>query len=374
MQKIVNCPICNQKLELQKTESQVYYFCKSCNLGGKGKTEEEAKKKLVETSQKINTALTIPQNPKQVPTWAEQNIRALIESSAQFIDKPETRRMIQKNVNYIATADFKKAWDTDEGRISIVEAFTEALYYGCMLGEMGDIVPFGNVVEFIPGMATFEFALTTGKAAPLSDVRVECIYENDQYEASRDNGNFSFKFTKLGLPRGEIIGIVVQAFDIENKKNIGEMYDEKRLMDKAAQHSISYKYYLRDIQALRKAQSEGKDFIEKKPGWKLYENDITNPYANADKPEMLKKVAGKSYFRPWMKIRNAKAVVEENRQSGNIKDIDDIYEKTINESVEAMKDNIKDAEVIQEPEEKKESGQTQNVQEDFESKDLFGEG
>lgn len=357
--QITDCPLCNTELELQQTDKgNFYYHCKKCNIGGKGQTEEEAKKDILNASIKINKTLAIPQNINQVQIWASQNINALMESSAQFIDKPETKRMIQKNVNYIANADFKKAWDTDEGRMSIVEAFTEALYYGCILGEMGDIVPFGQVVEFIPGMPTFEFALTSGKSAPLRNITIDCVYENDQYEASREDGNFHFKFINIGLPRGEIIGIVVQAYDVERQASIGEIYDEQRLMKKAEQHSIAYKYYLKDLQALRVAQTEQKDYIEKW-GKKYYEKDITNPYANADKPEMLKKVAGKSYFRPYMKIRNARAVVKEYQQQGNIKDAEDIYEKTIDESIAV----IKDAEFNIDESEKNSN----------EEKDLFGE-
>lgn len=378
MSKITNqtaCPICNSKLDLQESKNKIlFYHCKKCNVGGKGKTAEEAKKDLIQASQKISTALSIPNNPKQIATWAEQNISVLIDSSAQFIDKLETRRMIQKNVNYMMKTDFKKAWNTDEGRMSIVEAFTEALYYGCILGEMGDIVPFGQVVEFIPGMATFEFALTTGKAAPLKDISMIVIFENDIINKLEwdENGDFVYNI-KIGIPRGEEIrGVLVSAYDIERKKKIGDFYDEKRLMKKAEQHSKSYKYYLRDINALREAQSEGNDFILDKWNNKKYESDITNPYANADKPEMLKKVAGKSYFRPYMKIRNARAVVEENRQSANTKDVDDIYEKTLDDSLNAMKSNIVDAEIIPD------SSESQEVKEEKqesagEEKDLFND-
>jgi hypothetical protein len=345
--QIVNCPLCSAKLELQKNEKwNFYYLCKNCNLGGKGKDAETARDNLIKKSKQSYNMIkiTLP-DKKNIQEWANNNMNALIASSAQFIDKPETRRMIQKNIRYIANADLKKVWNTPDGVLSIVEAFTDALYYGATLPEMGSIVPFGSVAEFIPAISAFEFALTSGKNAPLKNLSIDCIYENDQYEATREDGNFHFKFKSIGLPRGEVLGIVVQAFDIERKAIIGDIYDAERLMKKAEQHSRSYQYYLKDLKSLREAQSEENDFFEKvikgdkgEFKIKITEDDIKNPYVGADRPEMLRKVAGKSFFRPFMKIRNARAASNEWREQGNIKDAEEVYTKTLDESLEAIKD------------------------------------
>lgn len=352
-----NCPKCNKPIESKFNDKEKlhYFFCDNCKLGGKSKTEKEAEKIfLSQHSQHSNLPIikTLPDKDTFI-IWTESNLPALqSEYSAKFIDKPETIRMIRKNARYIQNADFKKVWETPEGKESIVAAFEESLYMAATLPEMGSIVPFGKTVEFIPAVSAFEFALTSGKSAPFCEIQIHCIYDKDIYEISSTNGNFNFELKKVGFPRGEIIGVVVQA-KTTNGKIIGEAYDEARLMKKAEQHSVSYKYYLQDMHALKKAQSEGKDHIIK---WekKIYEHDITNPYANADKPEMLKKLAGKSFLWPYMKIRNAGAMVSEWKESDTTQGDNNISEKQaekiIVESINAVKQDIKDADFVIEDE------------------------
>jgi hypothetical protein len=134
---------------------------------------------------------------------------------------------------------------------------------------------------------------------------------------------------------------------------VGNVYDVERLMKKAEQHSAGYKYYLQDMHALNKAKSEGKNFIVK---WdkKIYEHEITNPYANADKPEMLKKLAGKSFLYPLFKEKMINAVIDEteNTDTAGRKDPVKIIDKSLeafNEiSAQARVDKIVDAEIIKE--------------------------
>ncbi len=309
----IQCPKCKKDIEIKKSTKGIYYFfCDNCKIGGKGDTETEAKNNFIAMFDKQNNSLAIftaPKSPSEVPKWVEANIAVILQQSCQFIDKPATQMLINKNAKYIMTANFKDTWKTAEGQMSIVYAFLEAMYMGASLPDMGSIVPFGNIVEFIPAITAFEFALTSGKNPPFKNISIDCIYENDKYEIQRTNGNFNFKLN-MAIPRGEVIGVVVQAFDIIRQATIGEVYDANRLLDKAKEHSRSYRYYLADIQALREAQAEGKEFIIKFEK-KYYEKDIKNPYEGADRPEMLKKVAGKSFFRPYMKVRNARAMAEE---------------------------------------------------------------
>jgi hypothetical protein len=142
-------------------------------------------------------------------------------------------------------------------------------------------------------------------------------------------------------------------------------------MGKAEQHSKGYQYYLKDMSDLRKAQTEGKDYITK---WdkKIYEKDIVSPYVGADAGEMLSKLAGKSFFRPYMKTRNARAMKqewtteseqpEEQKTSGELlKPTIDIQDTPYNKEIV---DNIKDADVINVPE--------QPEKKTTEKKDLFG--
>jgi hypothetical protein len=243
---------------------------------------------------------------------------------------------------------------------------------------MGSIVPFKDIVEFIPAVSAFQFALTSGKSAPFSEIHIDPLYKNDIYDMSRNDGSFHFEIKKMGFPRGDIIGIVVQAKDIESGKMIGEAYDEKRLMEKAKQHSVSYRYYLQDMELLKKAQAEGKDFIQKTPTWKVYEKDISNPYANADKPEMLKKLAGKSFLYPFMKVRNAKAIAGEWKED----DKPDTPITILNNSLDKVKQDIKDADFrIEdepaeqlEPEKKTQSAKADSgkAKKEPENNDLFG--
>ena len=241
------------------------------------------------------------------------------------------------------SAELKDAWNNPEGIQSVIDAFMEAMYMGASLPEMGAIVPFGKIntiVEFIPAVSAFEFALTSGENPPFKNISIDCIYERDNYEIEREDGQFKNKL-KPALPRGEVVGVVVQAFDIERNCMIGELYDADRLLEKAKRHSVSYKYYLNDLQLLREAQAEKKNYIMKGDK-KIYENDIKNPYDGADRPEMLKKVAGKSFFRPYMKIRNARAVAKEWGNDFEQKSYDKTIIDTLDVSINNMK--IEDAE------------------------------
>lgn len=337
---------CNKQIESKFSDKEKlhFFFCPDCKLGGKGKTEKEAAEKFqvaIAEAHGIENLPALPSKNDFLP-WVNKNESALVASAASFVDKPETARMIEKNAKYLLKADLKKAWDTPEGRQSIVDAFSEALYIGATLPEMGSVVPFKDVVEFIPAVSAFQFALTSGKQAPFSEIHIDVLYENDQYEIGRRDGNFHFEIKSIGFPRGEVLGVVVQAKNIETGMMIGEAYDEARLMKKAEQHSVSYRYYLQDLSALRKAQAEGKDYIEKKPGWKLREADITNPYANADKPEMLKKLAGKSFLYPFMKVRNAKAAAGEWKED----DKPDTPIKILNNSLDKVQQDIRDADFV----------------------------
>lgn len=369
---------CNKQIEskFNDKEKMYYFYCPDCKIGGKGKTEKEAAEKfnhanvLSCTQQPAIENLPALSSRNDFLTWVNKNESALVASSASFVDKPETARMIEKNAKYILKADLKKAWDTPEGRQSIVDAFGEALYFGATLPEMGSVVPFKDIVEFIPAVSAFQFALTSGKQAPFSEIHIDVLYQNDIYEMSRSDGAFHFEIKKMGFPRGDVVGIVVQAKDIETGKMIGEAYDEARLMEKARQHSVSYQYYLRDMELLKKAQAEGKDFIQKTPTWKVYEKDITNPYANADKPEMLKKLAGKSFLYPFMKVRNAKAVAGEWKED----DKPDTPITILNDSIGKVKQDIMDADfkIDEEPvTEQPSAGEKKTSKPEKEKEDLF---
>jgi hypothetical protein len=345
---------CGKMIESKHSEKEKLHFlwCPDCKIGGKAETVEsaikifksEVEKRAAQNAPATTAPDTIsaPSNPYFLPvpkTRADlvneikANALSLSEMAPRFVDKTATMRMINKNLEYLLSVDLKNVWSTEEGVASIWDAYRGALEIAATLPEMGCIVPYNKTAEFIPDIAAFEFALTQGKTAPFSQIMITAIYENDLYEITSRDGSFHFEIKKVGFPRGEIIGVVVQAVDAGTGQIIGEAYDVQRLMEKAERHSVSYRYYLQDMAALKKAQAEGKDFIEKKPGWKLYERDIINPYVGPDRPEMLRKLAGKSFFGKFMKTRNARAIGEEWGEDDKPRDYEGAVEKALDRSM-----------------------------------------
>jgi hypothetical protein len=325
---------CNNEIQIKSGNSdgkKMYYAeCPTC--GRKYKDENKSKVEdmfSVPTPPKNYEIQPIPAKAADIVKWGNANIPALIQQSAQFIDKPATQRMIEKNLRYVSGlsgGSWDKIWSTKEGQDSISYALSESLYHAAVLPDMGSIVPFGTIAEFVPSIECYKFALETGKNAPFKDIQIDLIHENDQTENSQEDGNFLIKI-KRGIPRGEILAVVVSAIRIDTGNRIGDIYDVDRLLKKAEHHSPSYKNFLIDRDAFKRMEVEGKlkadadgrkyyeKVIPKKDGgtWtkKIYEGDITNPYDGPDRPEMLRKAAGKSFFRPYMKTRNASAMADE---------------------------------------------------------------
>jgi len=377
---------CNNELNLQnknnENQGKIFFFeCSSCGKYGEGKTKPLAEKMFNESSAKdVNNQSTnqqnmqlekIPRNRNQVIEWSKNNMPELINQSAQFIEKPATQRMIEKNMRYVSNLSGKswdKIWDTEAGQESISHALSESLYYAATLPEMGSIVPFGKTAEFVPSVECFEFAMLSGKNAPFSEIKIYPIHQNDTRKAYQENENFTVEL-EYGIPRGEVIAIVVQAKKSDTGKFIGEIYDVERLIEKAKHHSPSYKSYLKDKEEWNKLKTTGKldkdksgrECIKKNGKYGeyfVYEDDIKkSPYEGPDRPEMLRKAAGKSFFRPWMKIRNASAMVKEWNDDESIDDdisrekaADNVLDKAMQQFTED--ENIKEAEIV--PPEKKE--------------------
>ena len=351
-----NCPICKTETESKYSEKESlhYFYCPDCKIGGKGKTEKEAEKEFKKQEKRMteNTPAIIerPKNKSEFEIMCKQHKQQFEENAPLWADKVYTKKMYEHNTKYILSADFKDAWSTPEGQESIVDAFNSANEICATLGQMGDIVPFGKTVEFIPDFQAFNFALTEGDNAPFKRIAVDVLHENDQYDLHSDKeGNFIFGFKKIGFPRGEIIGVIVRGWLSDKDICIGKAYDIKTLMGKAEQHSKGYQYYLKDMSDLRKAQSEGKDYITK---WdkKIYEKDIISPYVGANASEMLSKLAGKSFFRPYMKTRNARAMKSEwqNEPEEKEQTPEELLKPMFDVSDAPQKENIKDAEIIPE--------------------------
>lgn len=332
---------------------------------------------------------TLPQSPDQLPAYVAAHLAEITAVSAAFVDQPALRQMVTRNVRYVVNnrnAGFLKLWGTPEGQESIIRALEDAFSLGATLGQMGDIVPYGSTCEFIPNVECYEFALTSGRAAPFAWINIEPIYQNDQIEVSRVNGEFRIEFKKILADRGDIRAIAV--YGALNKGNhqqvVGELYDAERLLEKAKQHSPSYQAYLRNLNLYEIARTEGRVHVDaegreyadvtvenkeagkyyeqdkanfeavekagkllkdgkgeyaeveipKKGGgtWKkkiyrsqienpgtetkrLYREDIVNPYDGPDRPEMLRKAAGKSFLAKYVKVRNSVAAMDDLRKA-----------------------------------------------------------
>ncbi len=385
---------CNIPLSIQRfkgnenIKSFLFYLCPTCGKKAKGYTQVEAEKTFKALTEPTTTTIKTlaPLSSKGgLIQWAENNMPVLLKQAAQFIDKPATKRMIEKNIRYISNLSgysWDKIWKSPEGQESISHAFSESLYYAATLPEMGSIVPYGNTAEFIPSVECFKFALETGKGAPFTDINIILIHENDLTSISQDKGNFNIK-TVLSVPRGEVIAVCVYATRIDTSNRIGEVYDVQRLLEKAKHHSPAYRSFLfekADFNTIRiegklKKDESGREYMEKKISkkdgstWnkKIYEHDITNPYDGPDRPEMLKKSAGKTFFRPYMKVRNAAAMADEwdgddmeNEISRNA-----AADNVLNQAGKQF-DDIKDAEII--PDDNPDNEQQNN--EGGEKKDL----
>lgn len=369
-------------LKRQTTGEKLYWMqCEVCRKHGKGKTQGDAEKAFKWSKEGIATLSTNPPptttkelqpvpRDRSLNLWSQQNMPALMNQSAQFIDKPETRRMIEANIRYIANLKgnaWDKVWDSPEGQESISHALSEANYYAATLGKMGDLVPFGSTCEFIASAECFKFALETGRNAPFKDINILLVHEYDkERDAGIENGNFYIKF-KHGFPRGEVIAIAVYGTRTDTGNVIGEVYDVDRLMAKAEAHSAAYRSYLETKVDFQKMRSEGKlkttaagreyyeELIEytkkgKKESFtkKIFEGDAKNPYDGADRPEMLRKSAGKTFFRPYMKTRNAAAMADE-WDAEAPENRDQAADNVLNKAADQFTDiPVKDAEIITE--------------------------
>jgi hypothetical protein len=360
---------CNTEIEIKSghENGKILYYasCPKCGKKIKADTKKEVENYFDVTATMTQEIQPMPTKPADIVKWGNSNLPSLIQQSAQFIDKPATQRMIGKNLRYVSGLTGKswdKIWQSKEGQESISYALSESLYYAAILPDMGSIVPFGSIAEFIPSIECYKFALESGRNAPFMDIQIDLVHENDQTENSQEDGNFIIKI-KRGIPRGDIIAVVVSAERTDTGKRIGEIYDVERLIKKAEAHSPSYKNFLIERDAFKKLQVEGKLktdsdgrlYYEKsieyekdgqKKTWnkKIYESDLSNPYDGADRPEMLRKAAGKSFFRPYMKTRNASAMADE-WQSDPIESRDQAADNVLSRAADQFKTS--DAEIIE---------------------------
>ncbi len=197
-------------------------------------------------------------------TFAESMVSRMTELSRLTVpfvgrNRDALERLVANNLRYVLTnknEKFMKVWHTQEGVESIAHGVEEALSLGAELGKMGSLVPYGTVVEFIPAIEAFEFALTAGPEPPFSGITIELIHEHDIIkELYRDHGEYHCKVEHT-LPRGKVIGVAVYGYNNRLGMVIGEDYDAERLLKKAERHSPGYKSYKRQVDAFEYARTE----------------------------------------------------------------------------------------------------------------------
>ncbi len=197
-------------------------------------------------------------------TFAESMVSRMTKLSRLTVpfvgrNRPALERLVTNNLRYVLTNKderFMKVWETQEGVESIAYGIEEALSLGSELGKTGHLVVYGSVVEFIPAVEAFEFALTAGPEPPFSGITIEVIHKNDIIkELYRDHGEYHCKVEHT-LPRGAVIGVAVYGYNNRLGMVIGEDYDAERLLGKAERHSPGYKSYKRQADAFEYARTE----------------------------------------------------------------------------------------------------------------------
>ena len=127
----------------------------------------------------------------------------------------------------------------------------------------------------------------------------------------------------------------------DNGREFFTFYVDKKTDDKYFQKSVDY-FKSQESAGKLKSDGRGEYASQMLPGknggaqWEkktyryeveggkeektIFIDELENPYAGADQPEMLRKAAGKSFLSKFAKIRNSEAAMDEVRSSENTRD------------------------------------------------------
>lgn len=270
-----------------------------------------------------------------------------------------------------------KLWNDREGQESIIRALEDAFELGATLPAMGSIVPFGTTCEFIPAVEAYEFALTQGQTAPFQWINIEAIHENDIRKIERKNGHFECSIqpgsprgevaqvavygyeTRRGLVIGELYDAsrLIEKAETHSpsyrtyRRNM-RLFEQARTEGNVGTDSSGREYaevatdpeddpyFEQNKQRFEEAEKAGElngsgknqyaeVEIPKKGGGsftkkihrkdiegatkRIYRDEMVNPYDGPDRPEMLRKAAGKSFLAKYVKVRNSVAAMDEMR-------------------------------------------------------------
>ena len=331
------CPKC--KTVMMKDSKSPTVACLTCRVKESGADHGEAYinycRKIglpalepVESAVAQSAAALVPKKDNFVE-YARQNIGNYTMGVKSFMTQSAVEKLLTNNAKYITTEPLlDKLWTTEEGAQSLIDAFNESIGLAAELPTLGYIIPFGNTATFIPRVEAFQNVLTNGANAPFEWLNIEAIHEKDKVKMSRKNGSFNIEFENIGFfDRGEVVGVAVYGYHKASHMIVGESYEASRLFEKGTASSPAYKLYRMNVDFYNRMGSEGKlkmdkdgrqyapMTMEKKGGgtWekRIYREDLENPYENAHREEMLKKVAGKTFLNPYIKQRIGSVIVEE---------------------------------------------------------------
>lgn len=335
------CPKCGTALKKYQKDGVYTYACADCIIKGSGHSPDEGwenfckalgvpdpEKAVVQTPMPVEEKSVVIRDRNSFQTYIAQNMSSYT-SKISFLQKSAVERLLDTNMKYLVTEKaFDNLWQTEEGVQSLLDCFNEAFQMAAELPLLGSVVAFGNSATFIPRVEAFQNVLCNGPNAPFDWVNIDAIHEKDKVRIGRKNGNFSIDFENISpFDRGEIKGIVVFGFHKRSGMIIGECYEAEALHKIGTASSASYRQYIVDCDLFNRALSEGtvktdqngREYVEKtipKKGggtWtkKIYRDELTNPYEGPHREKMLKKVAGKTYLNPYIKMRIGSVIIDE---------------------------------------------------------------
>lgn len=352
-------------------------WCTICNHAIFHVDKDKAIEMFMEGSKKVNKIVPVNKNSIPDVLSSKQGEWAIEAMPILANDRSAFERLMHNNtVKYLdkISSDDKFNKVVPE---SIIYAIEEATIMGAELGKMGDIIPYGTVCQFIPSVEAYEFSLTNGVNAPFLDINIKAIYEGDDHTSGLKNGDFFLdvysdgdkeKVIKVAIwgtlaKTGQIIGEVysakrllekaegsskpyqkylkyIKAYDYQKSEgkterdlNGREFFTYYDIVD-----SSTDKYFDQAVACFNREEKAGKlqqdsrgdyanqvisstftkkiyrDYIEGEPTpIKVFVDELSNPYAGANQPELLRKTAGKSFLRRFSKVRNSEAAMHEVR-------------------------------------------------------------
>ena len=374
----MNKPLCcGQPVRTYKKDGAFVVSCDICKRTAESKTADGAYKAFnAFLSPQSKAVALLPKERRQVMQFLTTHKGGLMRLGPADVDTSVLSQIYGDNVRYVENSPhLDNVLKSQQGIESVQHALEEAFSMLVTLGKSGDIVPFGSEASLIESVEAQKFCLTTGASAPFEKdtVEIEVIHKDDiqpvtnvdpeiiygSREIYKKDGDLHVNIVP-GCPRGKIVQVVVYGKLKSTGKVIGHVYDKQTLLDKA-KASPAYRQYLADKTYFDQLKSENKlkkmngrfyfeKQIPKRDGstWtkKIFEDELTNPYAenSGNQSEMLSKVAGKSFLRKYMKVRNSEAAAQVINSMSSEEQLEKGMKDTIN-GFDSVDEDFVDAEM-----------------------------